>query len=228
MATLGGVRYFNMDITGKFKTVLLPVTANHTVPFPCDYLNYSMVGIINDSGEAVPLYHNEDLSTVKQAFLTTTQSIVKTPIDGGGELVFGPAAAPFLWLNYFWDGAYINLFGIGGGTGHPGEFNIDENARCFLIGHHFKYSYLLLEYLSNGYDDSDCNYYIHTYAAEAFIAWLRWNDAIDKKGVGFGEKQALKREFGIEELKAKVRLNPVRISECQNICRRNVKLVARA
>lgn len=227
IATLAGVRKFNIDIQGRFITQLLAVTPNGTVPFPPDYLDYSMVGVINDQGEAVPLYHNESLTPVKQAFIAGL-GIVKTPVDGLGDFVYGPNVAPFLWFNYWWDGAYVNLYGVGGGTGHPGEFKVDENSRCFLIGHHFRYQQVLVEYLSNGYNDADCNYYIHTFCADAFTAWLRWQDNIDKKGVSQATIRNLKREFGIEQLLAKVRMNPVRISEAQNITRRNVKLVAKA
>ncbi len=228
LATLGGVRLFNIDVCGRFITNLLPISANNTVPFPCDYLDYSQIGIINDCGEAVPLLHNEDLTPVKQSYITGT-GIVKTPVDGSGDFVFGPGVTPNLWFNYWWDGAYVNLFGIGGGTGHPGQFNIDENSKSILIGPNFQYQEVLVEYLSNGYNDADCNYYIHTFAADAFIAWLAWADVkYRRKKATISEVRELKREFGIEMLKAKIRLNPVRIAECQNITRRNIKLVAKA
>lgn len=228
IATLAGVRKFNMDITGSFRTELIEISPNGTVPFPEDYLDYSMVGIINSSGEGVPLRHNEDMVSVKRAFLAATDSITGTPtIPGFSEQLNAPGY-PLFWLNYQWGGSYCHLYGLSGGQPNYGEFQVDDDARCFLIAPGFKYSSILVEYLTNGYDCGCSQYMIHTFAADAFTAWLRWQDNIDKKGVSAGEKQLLRLEFAREKKMARLRLNPVRIAEMQRVFRHHTKLTARA
>lgn len=41
---------FNLDITGKLKTVILEVNPNKTVDLPCDYVSYTKIGQINSRG----------------------------------------------------------------------------------------------------------------------------------------------------------------------------------
>jgi hypothetical protein len=228
IAQLQGVRKFNMDICGTFRTQLLSISANYTVPFPSDYLDYSMIGIVNECGEAVPLTHNEEIVPIKQAFLTQQDKIVTTPKIPGFVNSMNSPGSPLFWLNYQWRGGFMHLYGASGGQGTVGEFTIDDNAQCIMIKPGFSYDSVLVEYLSNGFD-CDCNQFmIHTFAADAFLAWLRWKDNIDKKGVSQGTIRELKLEFSREKKMAKLRLNPVRISEMERECRKHIKLVAKA
>jgi len=228
IARLQGIRKFQMDVIGKFRTQLLPISPNGTVPFPPDYLDYSMVGIVNSCGEGVPLKHNEDIIPIKQAFLASQNAQVGVPTIPGFIQQLNAPGFPLFWLNYQWGDNWVHLYGLGGGPPTYGEFSVDDNARCFLINHGFSYEAILVEYLTNGFD-CDCNQYmIHTFAADAFLAWLRWKDNIDKKGISMGYVRELKLEFAREKKMAKLRLNPVRIEEMQRTFRLHTKLVARA
>lgn len=227
IASLQGVRKFNMDITGKIVTQLLSITANHTVAFPDDYLDYFKIGVINAIGEVVPLKHNEELSTVREAFVAAQKQVVPVPEIPGFIQQLSIPGAPLFWYNYQWGGNWVHLYGLHGGQPNIGEFVIDDATRTFLINPEFPYAEILIEYLSNGYD-CDCNdYMIHTYATDAFIAWLRWKDNIDKKGVSGSQVRYLRNEFAREKLMAQIRLNPVRVLEMQRVFREHVKLVAR-
>ena len=228
IASLQGVRKFNQDITGQFKTVLLSISPNHTVPFPEDYLSYASIGIVNSHGEGVPLKHNEDIVPIKQAFLASQNAVVGVPKLPNTVQQFGIPGGPFFWLNYQNGSEYFHLYGVGGGPATVGEFSVDDNARCFLINPSFPYSTILVEYLTNGYDCECNNYMIHTFAADAFMAWLRWKDNIDKKGVSFGEKEGLRLAFAREKKMARMRLNPVRVMEMEREYRSRIKLTARA
>lgn len=228
IATLEGVRKFNSDIVGSFKTAQLAISANHTVPFPPDYLDYSMIGVVNERGEGVPLIHNEDIIPIKQSFLASQNALVGAPTIPGFIEQLNAPGYPLFWLNYEWNGNYVHLYGLGGGGPRIGEFSVDDNARCFLINPGFPWDSILVEYLTNGFD-CDCNQYmIHTFAADAFMAWLRWKDNIDKKGVSQATIRALKLEWANEKVMARVRLNPVRIQEMERVFRYHTKLVARA
>lgn len=228
IATLQGMRKFQMDVIGQFKTALLPIAPNGTVPFPPDYLDYSMVGIVNECGEGVPLKHNEDIVPIKQSFLASQNAQVGVPTIPGFIQQLNAPGFPLFWLNYQWGDNWVHLYGLGGGPPTYGEFSVDDNARCFLINPGFPYQSILVEYLTNGFD-CECNQYmIHTFATDAFLAWLRWKDNIDKKGVSMGYIRELKLEFAREKKMAKLRLNPARIEEMEREFRRHTKLVARA
>lgn len=228
IARLKGMRKFQMDVTGSFRTQLLEINPNGTVPFPSDYLDYSFIGIVNAAGEGVPLLHNEDIIPIRQAFLASQNAQVGVPTIPGFIEQLNSPGWPLFWLNYVDGSDYYHLYGCGGGPPNHGEVSVDDNAKCFLVNPGFPYSSILVEYLTNGFD-CDCNQYmIHTFASIAFDAWLRWNDNIDKKGVSDAKIKSLKIEWSNEKKMAKLRLNPVRIQEMEREARRHVKLAARA
>lgn len=228
MATLKGVRLFNMDIQGRFKTVLIYVNANHTVPFPDDYLDYATIAITNQHGEIVPLKRNENLAHVVQGYLTQLQQVVPVPkLPAAIEFIDTPGF-PFFWLNYCWGGEWMHLYGEAGGRPTVGRFDVDDEARCFLINPEFKYDSILVTYLTNGYDCDCKGFTIHTFAAEAFDQWLRWQDIVDqRKKATRADVEYERLRFGAEKKKAKLRLNQAHVNEMQDILREHVKLTAR-
>lgn len=224
-----GCRKFNMDVYGSFKSVLLEVGDNGAVPFPKDYLDYSMLGIINSVGEAVPLQRNPNLSTLKQQYVQALGKVVEVPSVNdffAGDLT----NLNNYWLNYGFNGiGYIHLYGIGGGTLSVGEFTIDEDSKCFLIQEGYPYSTVMLEYLTDGYDNDNGDYMVDVFAAEALQAWIRWMRALDnRKKYSLSEVMMLKSEYLIQKRDAKVRLNKSTVSEMEQTFRNHVKLVARA
>lgn len=221
-----------MDVTGVFKSVLLNVSANHSVAWPCDYLDYSTLGIINGCGEVVPLKHNENLSLLRQQYLSSQQQIVQVPTAPSG-LVYGvenPLGFPFYWLNYNWgDTGWVHLYGAGGGAPTVGEFTVDVNNRCFYVPHGFPYSSVMLEYLSNGFSEEGQDYMIDIFAAEALKWWIRWQDAIGlPKKYSMGQAREYKAEYIIQRRDAKARITHTRINEMQQVFRSHVKLAAKA
>lgn len=224
-----GCRKFNMDVYGSFKSVLLAVGADGTVDFPCDYLHYSMLGIVNSAGEAVPLKYNPNLSTLKKQYVKELNQVVDVPSTGdffAGDLT----NINNYWLNFgFNNTGYIHLYGIGGGTYNIGEFTIDDNCRKFMVQEGYPFSTIMLEYLTDGYDEDNSDYMVDVFAVEALQAWVRWMRALDnRKKYTLSEVAYLQNQFNIQKRDAKVRLNKSTVSEMQQVFRSHVKLVARA
>jgi len=227
-----GCRKFNSDIYGSFRSVLLDVSANHSVAWPCDYLDYSTLGIINGCGEVVPLKHNENLSLLRQQYLASQQQIVQVPTAPSG-LQFGVQDSlgfPFFWLNYNWgDTGWVHLYGYGGGAPAVGEFTVDVNNRCFYVPHGFPYSTVMLEYLTDGYEQEGDDYMVDIFAVEAIQWWIRWMDRVDTpKKWGRNDVAEAKREYVIQARTSRLRINHARINEMQAIFREKTKLAAKA
>lgn len=226
------MRKMNMDLFGSFRSVLLDVSANHSVAWPCDYLDYSTLGIINGCGEVVPLKHNENLSLLRQQYLSSQQQIVQVPTAPSG-LVYGvenPLGFPFYWLNYNWgDTGWVHLYGAGGGAPAVGEFTVDVNNRCFYVPHGFPYSTVMLEYLTDGYVQGGDDYFVDIFAVEAIQWWIRWMDRVDTpKKWSRGDVLQAKSEYVIQARTARLRINHARINEMQAIFRQKTKLAAKA
>lgn len=224
-----GCRKFNMDVYGSFKTVLLDVASDYTVAFPKDYMDYSMIGIVNSQGEAVPMTHNPNLSTLKSAYIAALGETVDVP--SVGDLFAGDLTnLNNYWLNFGFNGSgYIHLYGIGGGTYEIGQFTVDDNSRSFLLQEGYPYQTIMLEYLTDGYDEGSGDYMVDVFAVEALQSWIRWQRAQDMtKKYSLSQISYYKNEYLIQKRDAKVRLNKTIVKEMEAIFRRSVKLVARA
>lgn len=224
-----GCREFNLDITGQFKTVLLPVNPNKTVTLPQDYLTYSKMGIVNERGEIITFTKNEQLSQYHAIY---TQQVERN--EGVPELTtignyVAPLPYPYLYSNYWNGGTSYNLFGLNSGTANITEFDIDEGAGVILLNQHTRYEEMLLEYLSDGYDELADDYKIDVRAEEAFICYLRWKQATDLiKKFSASQIREYKNEYYRERKLAKMRINKALVSEFTKTKRSLTKLVAKA
>lgn len=219
-----GCREFNMDIQGRFKTVILDVNANKTVTLPDDYLNFSKAGVFNGAGEVATFKRNPDLSGYNAMYTAQARYSGAPTVNTGDNTTY-----PYAYFNYWNNGVGYTLFGLPSGTATIGEFNIDEEAGVILLDPNNAYSQIVFEYLSTGYDEEAEDYEIDAKAEEAFICYLRWQNAIDlNKKFSQNHVDGLRREYYRQKGLAKRRLNPVIISEMQAAYRRSVKLVAKA
>lgn len=224
-----GCREFNLDITGQFKTVLLPVNPNKTVTLPQDYLTYSKMGIVNERGEIITFTKNEQLSQYHAIY---TQQVERN--EGVPELTtignyVAPLPYPYLYSNYWNGGTSYNLFGLNSGTANITEFDIDEGAGVILLNQHTRYEEMLLEYLSDGYDELADDYEIDVRAEEAFICYLRWKQATDLiKKFSASQIREYKNEYYRERKLAKMRINKALVSEFTKTKRSLTGLTARA
>ncbi len=224
-----GCREFNLDITGQFKTVLLPVNPNKTVTLPQDYLTYSKMGIVNERGEIITFTKNEQLSQYHAIY---TQQVERN--EGVPELTtignyVAPLPYPYLYSNYWNGGTSYNLFGLNSGTANITEFDIDEGAGVILLNQHTRYEEMLLEYLSDGYDELADDYEIDVRAEEAFICYLRWKQATDLiKKFSASQVREYKNEYYRERKLAKMRINKALVSEFTKTKRSLTKLVPKA
>jgi len=224
-----GCKEFNLDITGQFKTVLLPVNPNKTVTLPQDYLTYSKMGIVNERGEIITFTKNEQLSQYHAIY---TQQVERN--EGVPELTtignyVAPLPYPYLYSNYWNGGTSYNLFGLNSGTANITEFDIDEGAGVILLNQHTRYEEMLLEYLSDGYDELADDYKIDVRAEEAFICYLRWKQATDLiKKFSASQIRDYKNEYYRERKLAKMRINKALVSEFTHKKRSLTTLTAKA
>lgn len=219
-----GCREFNMDILGALKTVVLDVNANKTVSLPEDFITYSKMGVMNSQGEIVTFTRNEDMSSYHAMYteIAERNSTAPTMVSGSGTRF------PALYYNYWTNGYSYNLFGLDSGTATIDSFKIDENAGVILLAPNSIHTQVVLEYLSDGYDEDLDDYEIDIRAEEAFICYLRWKNATDLvKKYGQGQIREYKSEYYRERKLAKMRINPVVISEMVKAKQASVKLTAK-
>lgn len=232
IAVRGLQNEFNLDICGQFQTVLLDVNPNKTVQLPTGYINYSKIGIVNSAGEFVCLKRNDQLSNYHAIYYQESNRNAGVPsINTFGD-PFGYDQFPYnslYWLNYWNLGTSFNLYGLDSGTAPVGTYKIDIGANLILLNPQFPYPQILLEYLGDGYDESADDYMIDSRAAEAMLAWVRWQSAIDMpKKFSPSVVMMYQKAYFNEKRKAKVRVNPFNLAEFNDISRRGNKLTPKA
>jgi len=225
---------FNLDVKNHIRTALLDINPNKTCELPCDYVTLSKMGVVNSYGEIATFKLNNRLSMYHAEYFSQTTNrntgVPTLPTYGwyaglNGGLVDYNA---FAYLNYWYSGTTFNLYGLGSGTAEVGEYKIDETNRIILFNERFNWTQFLLEYMSDGSDEENDDYPVDIRMAEAVKCWLRWQDKIDKKNVGIGEKNKLKLDYYNQKRLSRMRLNPIILNEMQNIERRSWRMVAKA
>jgi hypothetical protein len=162
-----GMDKLKYSIADEPKSVRLPLGGNKTVPFPSDYRRWSKIGILNSNGEVSTLKINNALTTFKDNNPNRLSQINGDINDGLPFLTSNP-----FYLNYFYNGSYMPLFGVGGGLIQFGEVKVDETNKVFIFPPDFKYDSIILEYMSCPQMDGD--YQILDSMKEPVIAFIKW------------------------------------------------------
>lgn len=219
---------FNLNITGVFKTVILEVNANKTVYLPCDCITYSKIGQLNDKGEVVTYKRNDQLSTLITGVTdnrTNGAPVVSGAIGINGLFPFGQG----YYVNYFYQGVSYQLYGANSGTVTRGEYKVDDDQGLIFLSQDTHASSIVLEYLSNGYEDGCCDYSVDVRAAECMKTYLRWQNAIDQpKKYNQSQIDGYKREFYRTKRITMMMLNPFILNEMESITHSSPKLAAKS
>jgi hypothetical protein len=193
-----GLVDLNFDIAAQGVTFRLPVNANKTVNFPPGCLTWSKIGLLNNNGELSGLKINNALTNWKDLNPNRVASLTPDITDSLPTLIQSP-----FYLNYFYDGVYQPLFGVGGGLIEYGDIKVDEENRVVILQPDFKYSQILFECLYSPEKDTD--YHVPLRMQEAIIAFIKWKD-----------KMGTREEFIAEAIKARRRM-PKKIVRLQHI-----------
>lgn len=148
-------------------TVRLPVAANKTVTFPSDYLSWCKIGILNDNGEVCTIKINNALTTYKDNNPNRLSRLTADVNNAFPLIINNP-----YYLNYFYNGTYVPLFGVGGGLIQFGSCTVDETNRVIVLEPNFQYTEVILEYLSAPEKNGD--YTVPIVCQEAIIAFIKW------------------------------------------------------
>lgn len=149
------------------KTIRIPKNGNQTVTLPSDYRSWSKIGILTDNGEVSTLKVNTALTTFKDTNPNRLSQINGDVGDGLPLLTVNS-----FYLNYYYNGMYMPLFGVGGGLIQYGECRVDEGNNVIILAPDFRYDSIILEYLSSPQMDGD--YQIRDTLKEAVIAFIKW------------------------------------------------------
>jgi len=158
-----GLELMHFNTAAEPKTVMLPILGNKTALLPSDYVNWNKVGIRGEDGKVLTLIINDALTEYKDLHPDRLSQITADVNNGSYSNV---------WLNWWSDGIYQPLFGLGYGVQNFGECRVDEKNNLIIFDPNFKYSGVLLEYISCPEKDHD--YKVDRRLREALITFIAW------------------------------------------------------
>jgi hypothetical protein len=167
-----GLEAMHFNISAEPKTVRLPINGNMTVTLPSDYVSWVKIGLINNLGEVSTLRINNALTTFRDNNPNRLELLTADVNSGwaGSNSVY-----PF--INYYNNGSYIPLFGIGNALIQFDECRVDEKNNVIVLPPNYKYDDLLLEYISCPEKDED--YVVDRRLREALITFIAWKMKLD-------------------------------------------------
>ncbi len=176
------------DISAQPITFRLPVNPNMTVNFPPGCISWTKIGILNNNGEISTLKVNNALTSWKD--LNPNRLVDLTPdiTDSLPTLIQSP-----FYLNYFYDGVYQPLFGVGGGLIQYGDIRVDEENRVVILQTDFKYPQILFECIYSPEKDGD--YKVPTALREAIISFIKWKDKMGTREEYIADKINARRRM---------------------------------
>ena len=208
-----GLEDMSFNIYQTPKTAKLPVMSNKTVRLPGDYVSYAKIGVLNSEGEVATLSKNPNMTFYGQELSNRTTINTDAPVDPTN-------IRDFVYLNYDNNGELFNLQGLGSFMMSAGQFNVNEDDGIIILDNNFPYEYIILEYVSSPREDEE--YKVPIIVKEALISWIAWKDHEYKPmGRRYQEmgKEQRRVNYVREKKKAKLRINPVRLWEANDIIR---------
>ena len=177
-----------IDITAEPITVRLPVSGNKTVSFPNDYISWIKIGVLNNNGEVCTIKINNALSTYKDLNPNRIEKLTPDVENAFPLLTNNP-----FYLNYYYNGTYQPLFGVGGGLIQYGECRVDDKNSVIIFNPDFQYSQIILEYLSSPEKNGD--YQVPIVCQEAIIAFIKWKSKFGTYQEYIAEKTNARRRM---------------------------------
>lgn len=198
------------DIAAHPITFRIPVNPNMTVNFPPGCISWTKIGILNNNGEISTLKINNALTTWKDLNPNRLTSLTPDITDGLPTLIQSP-----FYLNYFYDGVYQPLFGVGGGLIQYGDCRVDDDNRVVILQPNFKYSSILFECIYSPEKDSD--YKVPLALQEAIISFIKWKAKLGTRDEYIADKINARRRMPKKKVVLQHINQVIRESETQKL-----------
>lgn len=199
-----------LDITAEPITIRIPKNGNQTVTLPPDYLSWVKIGILNNNGEVSTLKINNALTTYRDTNPNRLSQITADVSDAFPFLLSNP-----YYLNFYYNGQYQPLFGVGGGLIQFGECKVDEANNVIILPPDFRYDSVILEYLSSPQKNGD--YTVPLACQEAVIAFIKWKTKQGTRDEYIAEKISARRRMPKKKVTLQVINQVIRESEAMKL-----------
>lgn len=208
---LRGLTKINRQFAGQPKTLRIPKNLNNTVTLPSDYDSWCKIGLVDTHGEISTLKINTALTTYADNSPQRLQKLAQVQVNDADDSLNNN----LLWLNYYYNGGYVNLYGVGNGVINYGECRVDERNNVIIMPPDFMYDSILLEYLT--VPERDVDYMVQDVLTEAIIAFINWKTKLGSR-----------EQFYAECIEARRNIKPVILQTINQVIRESQSMKLRS
>ena len=221
---VNGLKDLHWGVDGTPQVAILTLDHLNSATKPKDCLKIYRMAYIDNSGEIVEIYKNNDLAVnYLQKFNCQANQYVAPTVKNGA---FYPARTnPTVnYPNYYRNGENLGgRFGAVGGGSYT--YNIDETTGTIQFSTLVK-GEVIIEYLS---DPKLVNgkFKVHPFLQDSLLAWIEWRSQARKSNIGRGEKMALKQEYYAQRHQARVMFATESLGNYMNAKRKSASQTAK-
>ena len=224
---LRGVREFGFDMSQVVRSLKISVdSTTDTVELPCDYVDWTKVGVVGTDGLVYVLGHNKNINysqKMKECGECEDREDSKSATAGfstaGGDGI-KDGFDSHIFRNFVYQNNEGRLYGVGGGQ-YYGEFRVNLDQNRIEIEADSGISEIVLEYIAD--EARSENPRIHVYAEEALRSYIYYRIIERKASVPANEKARARQEYYNERRKANARIKSFTKEELLKTIRKNSK-----
>lgn len=167
LLALRGLLHLNFQFSAEPETFRIPLNGNKTANFPSGCLGWTKIGVLNNEGEISTLKINNGLSKWRDQ--NPNRIALLTPDIN--DTITSLSAAP-LFLNYYYNNSYCNLYGVGNGLIQYGSCTVDDANELVVLDPDFRFDSIMFEGIFAPQREDD--YKIPLVLLEPVIAFIKW------------------------------------------------------
>lgn len=205
------LRELSFDVLKNVNTELLRVSDNGTVDLPCDYVDFTKVGV--RYGQFVkPLLQYDKINRLPN-------------YSNGEEVPYaeeGVGLSGVSWVNVSGDGEHLGrMYGLGMGR-ETDVFKVIPERGIIQFSQELGYDHIVLEYISDGLS-SNAATSIHPYAQKTIEAYIEWQLKLSGRHYDRYEKEKGEQLFYRERRILVARMNPITIEDVKRVFKRSYR-----
>jgi hypothetical protein len=208
---LRGIREMGFDILKRIKAVTINVSANNTVDFPIDYVDYTKIGKIGSDGLIYVFGENKNFN------LTGAPIVIDDDFNQNYD--------SYVFREYVYATTDGGMYGLGGGN-YSGQYRVDQANNRFELSSDVNASQVYLEYIAD--EARAATPTIHVYAEQALRAYIYYHLVERRSSVPLGEKARARAEYYNERRLANSRMKAFSKEEALKTIRKNFKQSVKA
>jgi len=193
---ISGLKDLTYDIKSSITEVILDVNDNDTVDLPSNYIDYLVLGVIQN-GVVSAIGHSRNLAPRNN---DECGDLVAGASDGAGGTFVG-----FNSSHYTKDGQFNGRhYGAGGGGNAHGLFKVYKDRGYISLSGVSAESVVLRYYAT--LEQIDGNFMVEEYYTEAIKDWIWWKYVQNQRSYDLGVKQLAEMNYEKQKKKSEKRV----------------------